>query len=79
MDGWLEYTQAIDNWIGEYVHFTEMDGFTPLRCYFSVGFTQLMGTSQKFNSYPLGEIFQCSDKISTPNHKSQWFVTSIPN
>lgn len=29
----------------------------PLRCYFSVGFTQLKGRNQKFNLYPLGVIF----------------------
>lgn len=50
----------------------------PLRCYFSAGFTQLMGRSQKFNSYPLGEIFQCCDKISIQNHKSQWFHEIYP-
>lgn len=49
-----------------------------LRCYFSVSFTQLMCRSQKFNLYPLGEIFQCCDKISSPNHKSQWFHNIYP-
>lgn len=29
----------------------------PLRCYFSVAFTQLKGRNQKFNLYPLGVIF----------------------
>lgn len=50
----------------------------PLRCYFSADFTQLMGRSQKFNSYPLGEIFQCCDKNSIQNHKSQWFHDIYP-
>lgn len=38
-----------------------------------------MGTSPTFNSYPLGDIFQYHDKISIPNHRAQWFGTSIPN
>lgn len=50
----------------------------PLRYYFSFSFALLMGRSQKFNSYPLGEIFQCRDKISTQNHKSQLLYNIYP-